>query len=1012
MTPFELRSLCRSIAIPLEFAAAFDGLSEADRKQLSKTAQEIFAEARENERGRFGLPTYAGGLARLALLACCGGSQAKRVKSDGFRGTIVDDRGQFWHENLGRWADALKNISDALIQILVVRRPAWADDWITQQLQEPEGRWHSASPVTWTLVRRLMRAGVIRRPVVDGYMRLMASQGANDFDPVRDADLLETEIWQLFAAQNTGFSWVPEKKATPSPQDRTLHGWPCVLLDLANKGRIDRGRLIDETLAALWRGFRPEMTLGFRRYLDHLELTVDETAAREGAFRDLLRHDQGPVVGEVIAALKQLHDAGRLDVAAFLKALPTALGVLDKGRLKSALSLVERIAKQSPAQLPLAALAVVPALNHESTELQDQAVKLLTKWKAADPALDLTEVLASATSLLGHNHHQLQELAGTASGEDSTGAHEETAGDLDQRRQNILVRLAALPDWIKGATCLGGLERAMEDWELPPAFNPDPAVCPVLSGVEPIEPIRTVDELIDAVAHLFQVIERPEEVERVIDAIMRLGGQTTDDFVAKTAGLCQTVFSTWRGEFTMATILFRTSPNAVRLIGRWLATDFEGVQPRFGSDFGFEAFNQRMAMLIPRYRSKRFGAVLATPTHRGGWIDPRVLVERIMSLETSPWLVHRFDLIAGLLRLAPDFRSEALASAAELPQPFGPIVRYALGGADRPTEADEEHADEWLAAGRARHPRGTLEDLKPLGLDEREPDGITRAVYRFRPSINLEVYAANTYSRHYGPPCVEITPQVFNSASRETRPTVGLAAALIKESELRGLQAWQAELLASFWPLNTDAALAIACCKLVSRINLSGTYGHPTEAWMTSLHAVDRGWSEMARTALWLAAASRNDRLRGTAVDALIEGIADGRARAGTLAETLLHVASGGWLMLTRLADSLREVARTSILAERVVAEILDRLIASWPAIPRDGHAILALQVALLGNLLQAPSAEARSVLSEVKGSGKAAKLAKKLGEFPSVDQSPAMRQSALEAAEGRIARAERMVRK
>ena len=39
MTPFELRSLCHSNTIPLEFAAAFDGLSEADRKQLSKTAR-------------------------------------------------------------------------------------------------------------------------------------------------------------------------------------------------------------------------------------------------------------------------------------------------------------------------------------------------------------------------------------------------------------------------------------------------------------------------------------------------------------------------------------------------------------------------------------------------------------------------------------------------------------------------------------------------------------------------------------------------------------------------------------------------------------------------------------------------------------------------------------------------------------------------------------------------------------------------------------------------------------
>ena len=219
-------------------------------------------------------------------------------------------------------------------------------------------------------------------------------------------------------------------------------------------------------------------------------------------------------------------------------------------------------------------------------------------------------------------------------------------------------------------------------------------------------------------------------------------------------------------------------------------------------------------------------------------------------------------------------------------------------------------------------------------------------------------------------------------ADVETQPTVALAATLNKKSEVHVTQPWQAELLASFWPLNTDGVLAIACCKLVARINLSGTFLDPTEAWMASLHTPDRGWSEMARTALWLAAASRNDRLRGTAVDALIEAIADGRAGPGTLAETLLHVASGGWLTLTRLADSLREVARTSVLAERIVAEILDRLIASWAELPRDGHAILALQVGLLSKMRQAASDEARTVLAQVKGSGKAAKLAKQLCRF------------------------------
>ena len=237
---------------------------------------------------------------------------------------------------------------------------------------------------------------------------------------------------------------------------RIRNHWPEVLVGLANDGTIDRGHLIDQTLAALWR----DLGADFLQFLDYLEVTEDETAAREAAFRELLGHADGPVIGKALDALKQLHEAGRLDAAEFLKAVPVALGVLDRGRFKSTLSLVDRIVTKAPAERPLAVLAVAPALNHESTEIQDRAVKLLTKWKAADPELDLTGALTSATSLLGHNRHQLQELAGTASGEDSTGANEEAAGDLDQRRQTILARLAALPDWIRDATCLSGLERA------------------------------------------------------------------------------------------------------------------------------------------------------------------------------------------------------------------------------------------------------------------------------------------------------------------------------------------------------------------------------------------------------------------------------------------------------------------------------------------------------------------------------------------------------------------------
>ena len=449
----------------------------------------------------------------------------------------------------------------------------------------------------------------------------------------------------------------------------------------------------------------------------------------------------------------------------------------------------------------------------------------------------------------------------------------------------------------------------------------------------------------------------------------------------------------------------------VHLLGQWLGVEFRELRRAAYRHSAFGVLDLRVELLLTRFRARRFGPVLATPTHRGGWIDPRVFVERLKSLRDAEKPVSRFDLIGGLLRLAPDFRDVALASAADLPNPIGPIVRYALGGEERPTAADRSCANEWLAAGRARRPRGWLEELRVLGLDEREPDGITRATFRFESGLEFQESQFGRWSGRIETEeaTVTVAPQRVSPEELETRPTVALASCLLQLHSISASQNWEPRLLASYWPANPDGCLAVACTKLRGRLDDAGLVFEAVPGWMSSLQAVDQGWSEMARTALWLGLLSRNDQLRGTAVDALIEGIADGRADTAALADTLLHIASGGWIKLNRLADSLREVTRTSILAERVVAEIMDRLIASWTELPRDGHHVLALQVGLLSNLQQGLSPAARESLSTVKGTGKAAKLAKQLSALESDPQSPAIREAAVQAVEGRLARAERI---
>ena len=89
-----------------------------------------------------------------------------------------------------------------------------------------------------------------------------------------------------------------------------------------------------------------------------------------------------------------------------------------------------------------------------------------------------------------------------------------------------------------------------------------------------------------------------------------------------------------------------------------------------------------------------------------GWISATELVARIERSQHTPTA----DLVAGLLRLAPDGRDEA-REAVTRPDELGDALRYALGGP--PPEPSRppgrgvrlRQSDLWVAASRARAPR-------------------------------------------------------------------------------------------------------------------------------------------------------------------------------------------------------------------------------------------------------------------------------------------------------------------
>jgi len=516
------------------------------------------------------------------------------------------------------------------------------------------------------------------------------------------------------------------------------------------------------------------------------------------------------------------------------------------------------------------------------------------------------------------------------------------------------------------------------------------------------------------------------ELERILDGLGRLGLERHDDFMARTNSLRKRIYEV-DNQTRMNSLLAARCflPAFFDLLGSWLGIG-RGAQPdwlRFMLQQSsrhplpiFELLSLRVKLIHSRWNEGKSSRLLSFPTHDHGWIDPRTFVARLKQMPLSEAELCRPDLLSALLRLAPDFRADAIRESAGLADPLDRIVRYALGDDVRPTAADRNWKAEWLAAGRVRSPQGRLDELEVLDLP-----AAANAIVAVRFRIRLDRLPTDVEQRKYqyvveSDVYIEVEPHGQTASSPAEYPLLVMTHRLTPRDDspvmYGGLPAWAEAWLASLWPSSSEPFLVGAIQNLLLRLDIpaSSWEGLAAASSLSPLLKPERGWSPAAIYALWLAIFSRDADARAVAIDAFVEGLLDGRVHPEPLAEILVEIAGYNWAKLNRLAEGLRQVARISLWGALVVSRILDRLMASWNELPRDAHHILEVQLELLMQLNLRLSDAAMTPLKALSGGGsKTTKLAGQLLELKGAGDSSALRATLLEGLDRRIARVEYM---
>jgi Family of unknown function (DUF6493) len=878
---------------------------------------------------------------------------------------------------------------DDAVTVLAARRPPWVDDW-AEIILSWEGRAGARELAEqWHLVRRLIREGICARPRSSRYIdgMIIAISGSPSADSIRegllgDPGLLDEEIWQIFESEPVpGLLYLlPIDPSFPAE-----FRWEVALAKFADEGRLSRTRLLDASLSGLERDFHESRARWFALMHETLRPTLEERSERVGRYLGLAASRNPSTVTFCLKALGALDEAGRLEPGPLIDAIGPALLARAKGTVKAALDLIDRAAQRDPKLRGRAAIVAIDALAHESPAIHEAVLKLIERHGDRNDSALVELLKARVESVAPSQRARLTSWLGShsaPSGADTTAA---PLDDLLTRASLIdprLAELAGIPVAIELLTAGGGEVRAIDFPEME---------IPRLHAERAIKPVTDLDELIALFLIVLESCENPDDVERILDGVSRLCDRVPFDFAVRTGPLGaraqkpeQLSWQVMRPICDLAVAWITGKPREVKHANL------------FGSFTGI--FARRVLAIARRAAARQCAPMLCAPTHLGGWIDPRVLVERVKVCASLAVRSDRLDGSFALLRLAPDSgpRAEALRAASNLAGPYARALRYALGGDGEIIGPD---ARIWVAAARARAPRE--DDLRVEARHPRlGPDAGRAAQCSLRPGPHTFV---DWYTR-WKHPLVERKPALPPIYSHDL-PTVLFHDLRAREG------ATETRWMATIWPIGRDSFFAAGVERLL------GLECTPTEArsyrfYLEALLDPDVPLHSMARLLLAGSLSANTPEVQGLATDALIAAVNDGRVDGQLLGEAIHQLLQVGLAKPARLTKALADAARVSSLHAHVVAQALQIAIVDLLPPPRDLHVALELLKELRAQTGQGLSAPGiREYLGGLKVSGKTAKLARDLlGIEVNADHS-SRRAAAAAALAGRVERADRWMK-
>ncbi|QDV15502.1 hypothetical protein Pan153_01160 [Gimesia panareensis] len=911
-------------------------------------------------------------------------------------------------------------------RIMADRQPPWWDDWYAA-LTGKDRDYREIPPGYWSQMYEQKLVSADDFPAVINEFRIGLKEAMEEAP-----EATKLVLQEIPACRELVYSIQDQEYQLLEPKP-----WVPVIECLRQENLLDVKRLLESLVKALQGPLNQTERNGCLILMQVAKAEPETLAELQAEWAGLLSDSQAVVAGFAVEQLKQLEKAGLLDAREAVTALPGIFSHKPKKHAKTAIDLLARIATD-PAHRREAVEAAVVALMHPNKDIQKAALELLEQHLQADDAAAQQTIELHLETIAPTLREKAAALLQSESpSQTETVADQSAPPPADSTFIDLSLletRASAIPEPVKELLRVDEAVKAAQEGCADLSCLWSQQSVPVLTTAAPLQPIETVEELIDVTSAAVERLEDPDTAERIISGILRLYNERPNGFKTMTSSLAKRACASIDSRPQRGLTGGYDGTAFSLLIGAWLERKPDQDDCLF-LDTPLQRF---LNQLNQRVRARTAYPLISSATHAGGWLDPRVWVERLKAAQEQQIEVLETDLERSCLRLAPEHQTAAREAARELNAPYQTLAMTALGGDGSIDPALPPAV--WIAALRTRDAWGDVSEL--LAPEERAvitesiaklPDVIFPCDYEWtagervaNSSIQQDVISAwptqgegqletkqhqNTMRQLLEALERDENPAeaLQNIAAQQNKPTTSFRFLPAELHQLRPTLAppFLYPYLATQWPMKLDWYWCLATKALARRVESGSSVDTPFGQFLLPLFELDRPLTLMAARALWIATVSKDGSARSMATEVWIALAESDRLDLELLMRALSEVMAGGWVKLNRASEVLAEVAAVSPVHALCAAPVLEAVLISLDPFPRNVAALLEPLDEMSELLGRTVSAKLKTRLESIK-SGKAKPLAKSLlGRADTI--TPAREAAVSGLLQARIERAERV---